>query len=156
VAGRAQGRRWLNTPWFTDWVVWVTAVAGAVGVGAAIASQGGLAGPDRAVAVAFDVLAGMPAAAAFGGALVLARAAFRLLLRVKPGRERVLTLTVRLKELGASVKYTRHPDGVVTAAVRGVPLRRRLEALAAAHAHAERHGILQAPSVEEDAHRPGQ
>jgi hypothetical protein len=156
VAGRSHGR-WLNHPWYTDWVVWVTAAAGVVGVGGVVALTGDLVGLERVAAVVIYTLAVLSVVAACGALLALARTTFLVVLRVKPGRERVLTFTVRLKELGASVKYTRHPDGVVTAAVRGVPLRRRLEALAAAHAHAERHGILQSTSVEEDApHPPGQ
>lgn len=147
--------RWLNRPCHKDWVVWAATAVGIAGMAAAVAEQAGLAGADRVVAAVFDVLVAVPLAVACGAGLALSRAVFRVLLRVKPGRERVLTLTVRLKELGGSVKYTRHPDGVVTAAVRGIPLRRRLEALAAAHAHAERHGLLEPASVDEDANRPG-
>ncbi|MDM7854543.1 hypothetical protein [Cellulomonas alba] len=147
--------RWLNRPWHTDWVVWVAAGVGVAGMAGAVAQQGGTAVADRVVAGVFDVLVAVPLAVACGAGLALARAVLRVLLRVRPGRERVLTLTVRLKELGGSVTYTRHPDGVVTAGVRGIPLRRRLEALAAAHAHAERHGLLEPTSVDEDANRPG-
>jgi hypothetical protein len=136
-------------------VVWVAAAAGVAGIAAAVAQQRGLAGADRAVAGAFDAFVAVPFAIACGAGLALARVVFRVLLRVKPGRQRVLRLTVRLKELGGSVRYTRHPDGVVTAAVRGIPLRRRLEALAAARVHAERHGLLEPASVDEDANRPG-
>lgn|GEM_PF-1622481 len=155
MAGRSHGPWRLNRPWYTDWVLWATAAVGGVGVGLAIAQQGGLTGPAHVVAVAFDIAAGVALATVCGAALVLVRAAFRLLLAVKPGRERVLTLTVRLKELGASVKYTRHPNGIVTAAVRGVPLRRRMEVLAAATPDAERHGFLVSTS-ELDAYWPGQ
>ena len=108
MAGRSHGTWRLNRPWYTDWVLWATAAVGGAGVGLAITQQGGLTGPDRVIAAAFDIAAGIALATVCGAALVLVRAAFRVLLAVKPGRERVLTLTVRLKELGASVKYTRH------------------------------------------------
>jgi hypothetical protein len=153
VAARHRGRCWwLNGPWYTDWVVWV---ATAVGVAGAATLQRGAAEPGRALKMGVDVLAAAALAMVCGGMLLAARGAFRSVKR-KRERELDLTLTVRVRELGASVKYTRHGEGIVTAAVRGVPLARRLEVLAAARADAERRGFLRPTSSGEDAHRPSQ
>ena len=141
----------LNSPWYTDWVVWVTAVVVPL---RSIQGVSQLSENDP-LSYAFDFLIFFVVGLVFVGLpLLVVRGLVRKLAHIEPGpigSARAATLVVPISPT-ASVTYTRTAGGRIIVALRGVPDERRDEALAVARRHAEARGFL-VPQGRTEQHR---